>query len=193
MNALEDARVNDAGFKARKGTKIMFEADTWRIFNLGVEQKDKDGNIVTIPWNKYPLNMQVIVGLFCKASGYDYSNWFVDRVVDALDDEELSLLVKRLETIRSAAGVYHLSFPVLARLRELGFCQTDVDPDPEPEPEDEGEEQDESEEAGESDDSDPGESDESNPGDENSSEGEGSDGDADGESEDDDSREAGFF
>ena len=198
VNALEDARVNAEGFKARKGTKIMFEADTWKTFTQGVEQKDKDGNIVTIMWNKYPLNMQVIVGLFCKASGYDYSDWFVDRVVDALDDEELSSLVKRLDTIRSAAGVYNLSFPVLARLRELGFCQTDTDPDPEPQPEpepdDEDEEQDEPEEAGESDESDPGESGESadsdDTGDENSSEGESSDGDADGESEDGSAGEA---
>ena len=198
VNALEDARVNAEGFKARKGTKIMFEADTWKTFTQGVEQKDKDGNIVTIMWNKYPLNMQVIVGLFCKASGYDYSDWFVDRVVDALDDEELSSLVKRLDTIRSAAGVYNLSFPVLARLRELGFCQTDTDPDPEPQPEpepdDEDEEQDEPEEAGESDESDPGESGESadsdDTGDEDSSEGESSDGDADGESEDGSAGEA---
>lgn len=199
VNALEDARVNAEGFKARKGTKIMFEADTWKTFTQGVEQKDKDGNIVTIMWNKYPLNMQVIVGLFCKASGYDYSDWFVDRVVDALNDEELSSLVKRLDTIRSAAGVYNLSFPVLARLRELGFCQTDIDPDPEPQPEpesdDEDEEQDEPEEAGEPDESDPGESGESadsdDTGDEDSGESEGSDGDADGESEDGGSREAG--
>ena len=213
VNALEDARVNAEGFKARKGTKIMFEADTWKTFTQGVEQKDKDGNIVTIMWNKYPLNMQVIVGLFCKASGYDYSDWFVDRVVDALNDEELSSLVKRLDTIRSAAGVYNLSFPVLARLRELGFCQTDTDPDPEPEPEpepetDESEEQDEEGEPEDSDESGDGESEEpsdgglpepsdmedevhDDAGDEDPSESEGSGGDADGESEDGGSREAG--
>lgn len=145
VNALDDARVNRELFKARLGTKVMFDADTWRVFTKGVEQKDAEGNVVTVEWNKYPLNMQMIVGLFCKASGYDYSNWFAAQVVEALGDEELTNLVRKLDTTRSAAGVYHLSLPILARLRELGFCKTELDPDPEPEPSEESDEEQESE------------------------------------------------
>lgn len=138
VNALEDARVNRELFKARRGTKVMFDADTWKIFTEGVEQKDASGNIIVKQWTEYPLNMQAIVGVFVKASGYDYSDWFVPQVIAALNDEELTQLCNQLDTVRSAAGVYQLSFPVLQRLRELGFCRTDQDPDPEEEQGDEG-------------------------------------------------------
>lgn len=140
VNALEDARVNRELFKARRGTKIMFDANTHRTFKEGVEQVDPlTGEIKHVMWNQYPLNMQVIVGVFCKASGYDYSDWFAPKVVEALDDEELGKLIQRLDTVRSAAGVYYLSFPVLARLRELGFCKSEHDPEiPEEKSDDEG-------------------------------------------------------
>jgi hypothetical protein len=130
----------------------MFDADTWRIFTDGVEQKDAEGKIIHKQWNEYPLNMQVIVGLFCKAAGYDYSGWFVPSVVEALNDDELTALVRRLDTTRSMSGVYQLSFPVLARLRELGFCATDMDPDPD-QPQDEEQEDEQGDTGGE-----PGES-----------------------------------
>lgn len=170
VNALEDARVNREAFKARKGTKKMFDASTWRIFTEGVEQLDpRTGELIVVPWNKYPLNMQAIIGVFCKASGYnDYSEWFVEPVVEALDDEELTRIIARMDTVRSAAGVYYLSFPVLKRLRELGFCRDESDPEdepepqPEPEPEEQSEEQsDQSEDEGESDSDQPSDDDSS--------------------------------
>jgi hypothetical protein len=136
VNCLEDARVNREMFTARKGTKVMFDANTHRIFEGGVEQRDpKTGKIITVMWNEYPLNMQALVGVFCKASDYKYDTWFAPQVVRALDDAELTNLVNRMRTVRSAAGVYELSFPVLARLRELGFCKLPDDPEPEPTPE----------------------------------------------------------
>lgn len=128
VNALEDARVNRELFKARKGTKIMFSADLWKVFNEGVEQRGPDGKIKVVKWTEYPLNQQALVGLFCKAAGYDYSNWFVPMVVEALNDEQITTLVARMDKIRSAAGVYALSFPILTRLRELGFCKSEIDP-----------------------------------------------------------------
>lgn len=140
FNALEDARVNREMFKARKGTKQMFDANCAKIFNEGVEQIDPlTGKAKVVLWYDYPLNLQVIVGLFAKASGYDYSTWFRPNVVEALNDRKLGDLVNQLATTRTAAGVYHLGFPVLARLRELGFCQLPDDPEPDPEPESEPE------------------------------------------------------
>lgn len=143
VNCLEDARVNAELFKARKGTKYMFEANTEKIFRDGVEQKDPDGNIVTILWKDYKLNPQVMIGCFCKASGYDYSNWFHPKVIKALDDPQLTEIIDKIHSIYSATGIYYLSFEVLARLRELGFCGTPQDPDPEPEPEEEPEDDEE--------------------------------------------------
>lgn len=134
LNALEDARVNFELFRARKGTKAMFEAQINQTFNEGVEQKDLEGNIVVVKWDKYPLNAQAIVGVFCIAAGYDYTGWFTPEVEEALRDTQLTSLALRISTIRNAAGCYHLSFPVLARLRELGFCRLPDDPEEEPEP-----------------------------------------------------------
>lgn len=135
VNCLEDARVNRELFRARAGTKQMFDADTARIFREGVEQRNPQGELVSIPWTEYPQNAQAMVGMFCKASGYKYETYFIPPVVKALDDPELTRLINTLETVRSASGVYSLSFPVLARLRELGFCQLPDDPEPEPAPE----------------------------------------------------------
>lgn len=152
VNALEDARVNRENFKARKGTKIMFEAVEWKIFTEGVEQLDAvTGNVVKVEWRNYPLNAQAIIGVFCKASGYDYKAFFAPSVVEALNDDELTKIVRLLDTTRTAAGVYHLSFPVLVRLRELGFCKSETDPQPEPEPEPEPEEEPEEQSDGEPD------------------------------------------
>lgn len=130
VNALEDARVNREMFKARPGTKVMFEAMANRTFAEGVEQVDlTTGETVVKHWRDYPLNKQAVVGVFCKASGYDYSDWFRPSVVEALDDPELGRLVRRLDTVRTTRGVYNLAFPVLARLRELGFCRLPEDPE----------------------------------------------------------------
>jgi hypothetical protein len=77
LNALEDARVNREMFKARKGTKVMFDANCAKVFEEGVEQVDPaTGQARVVKWYDYPLNLQAIVGLFALASGYEYSTWF---------------------------------------------------------------------------------------------------------------------
>jgi hypothetical protein len=134
VNALDDARVNKELFKARKGTKIMFEADEWKIFAEGFETHDGVKR-----WNEQSLNSQIIVGCFCKAVGHDYSEWFAPEIIAALDDAEITALLRRMDTVRSMAGVYQLAFPVLARLRELGFLRAPEDPDTEMEQGDDGE------------------------------------------------------
>ena len=150
VNALDDARVNRELFKARKGTKVMFEADEWRTFTQGFEASDGMGGVKTVKWNEQPADMQIIVGMFCKGVGHDYRGWFHPDIVEALNDAELTALVRRLDTVRSMAGVYELSFPVLVRLRELGFLRLPQDPDMEQEQGDEGEPSDESGEGNES-------------------------------------------
>jgi hypothetical protein len=139
VNALEDARVNSRCFEKRKGTRVMFNADTQSIFMDGVEQKDPaTGEIVKIMWKDYPLNSQVSVGVFCKASGYNYDDWFAPVVKQALDDPALTELISRLKDAKSASDSYELAFPILARLRELGFCKSDKDPEDEEEQEEHG-------------------------------------------------------
>lgn len=158
VNALEDARVNREMFAARPGTKVMFEGWVRNAFDNGVEQSDRSVQL----WMDYPLNAQVTVGLFCKAAGYNFERWFQPQVVQALKDIELTNLVNRMDSIRSTSGVYELGFPVLMRLRELGFCrmpEDEDDPPQEPNTPDE-EQQDETEPTDEPSDDSPGEDDE---------------------------------
>lgn len=178
VNALEDARVNREMFRSRPGTKVMFEGWVRDTFDNGVEQSDRS----VILWRDYPLNAQVTVGLFAKAAGYDYGRWFADEVVTALADEKLEALINRMDSIRSTSGVYELAFPVLQRLRELGFCKLPEDPEPE-EPQDE-EEPDDAEGDSSGEDGEPGSSEDSAPEDSGSDPGEASDDDASGDSED---------
>lgn len=164
VNALEDARVDEAMFKARRGTKVMFDAFVQQVFANGVEQSN--GRVVK--WSEYALNDQAMIGVFVLACKYNYEGWFHPDVEAALGDQRLRELVSHLETTRSVHGVYQLGFPVLARLRELGFCKLPEDPDDEPEDEEsedapepadesEGDEGDPAEEAGGNDSDDAGE------------------------------------
>ena len=66
VNCLEDARVNREMFRARPGTKAMFEGLAYDALGNGVEQHD--GSVMQ--WNEYPLNAQASIGVFCLAAGY---------------------------------------------------------------------------------------------------------------------------
>lgn len=134
LNALEDARVDREMYKARKGLKSMFDADVWRAFEKGVEHADGELH----SWRDSPQNSQVMVGAYCLAAGYDVTGWFIPPVEEALRDEKLVDLLRKIETVRSISGSYQLAFSVLMRLRELGFCGTPNDPDPEPQRQDQG-------------------------------------------------------
>lgn len=138
FNALEDARVNASMFRARPGVKVMMKSHVFGLLEDGIEQPD--GTIVT--WNQQPLNAQVMAGCFVIGAGYEInSDWFDELVNDALADETLAALCKKAGASRRAADVYEISFQVLARLRELGFCKN---PNEEEEEEDDDAGQDDS-------------------------------------------------
>lgn len=139
VNCLEDARVNKAMFEARVGIKTMFQATVDKIFTDGFEASDGKGGVRTVRWNEQPLNSQVMVGVFCKVSGYDYGEWFSPSVIDALNDKELSIILAGMKTVRTAAHVYTLSIPTLIRLRELGFLLEPEEMKSEPEESESGE------------------------------------------------------
>lgn len=150
INCLEDARVNRAMWNSRPGTKPMFDAWNKRILNKGIEQPD--GTLAR--WYDRPRNSQSLIALYAKASGYDVTGWFIPEIELMLQDKELNMLLFKLQTVRSIKGTYELAFPILTRLRQLGFCRSpednDVDADEmEPQPQPEGESDDEpSEEQG---------------------------------------------
>lgn len=136
VNVLEDARVDESMFKARKGTRVMFDAMAKSIFEEGIEADDGSRH----GWKDKPLNSQIVIGVFVLACRYDYIGWFHPKVEEALGDKKLNELTSRIDTLRSAEATYNLAFPILARLRELGFC---LGPEEEPEPEEQDDEQDE--------------------------------------------------
>jgi hypothetical protein len=131
LNFLEDARINALTMKARPGMKVMFDSRAVRTFEQGIENADGTRSL----WRDAPLNPQVMAGVFCLASGYNFEGWFQDEVQDALHDPELQKLVAQATQSDSVADLYRLAFPILEKLRELGFCTTKEDePEPEPEP-----------------------------------------------------------
>ncbi len=129
LNALEDARVNTRMYSARPGTYKMFRAQVISVFEDGIERSD--GTISF--WSDAPRNIQLICGLYAKAAGFDYRGWFSDEVSAALDDPLLSMELAKVNTARSTRAIYRMGFPVLERMRELGFCKRKEDPEDEDE------------------------------------------------------------
>jgi hypothetical protein len=140
VNALEDLRVDESMFKARRGTRAMFYAMTREFFVNGV--KNLDGSVGY--WKDMPLNSQVLVGIFIVGTGYAYEGWFDPRVEKALGDETIQKLAKDVDELESSLETFERAFPILQRLRELGFCLTEEEYD-EKEQQDDGEESDDSE------------------------------------------------
>lgn len=133
LNALEDARVNHQMTLARPGTHTMFAAQAWDVFVNGRETSS--GQIEL--WSDSPRNMQIIIGMFAKASGHEYAEWFAPDIVASLADPELSAIIDEVTAARSPGDVYGISFRALLRLRKLGYCVSDTDPDPDEEEEEE--------------------------------------------------------
>jgi hypothetical protein len=129
LNCLEDARVNRMLFKALPGVEMMFDADTACIFDLGVEGAQEDGTWGKSQWRDAPLNHQATIGVFCMASGYNFESWLNPFVVKDLNDDQLKALVDQVIAAGTAREIFQLSFPILARLRELGYCRSSADPD----------------------------------------------------------------
>lgn len=150
VNALEDARVNQGMWDARTGTKKMFDSQTIRVFEDGIEGPSGDRSL----WKEAPPNGQAVIAVYCKTSGLRYTDWLNPDIVQVLDDPSLDRMCAGVVGARSPRTTYQKAFPILERLRELGFCKMPDDPRDEPEPEPDFGEGDPSD-----DDSDPSESD----------------------------------
>lgn len=141
-NQLEDIRIDNHMFEARKGTKKMYKGDVWKIYN-----ERREG--FKLP-KELPLNTQMVLGLWIEACEYDYEGWLHPQVEGHLKDPELQNLLWRVANARNAAAVWTLVFPVLACLRKLGYMlspeerdeqqqmEQEQEPDSEPEEESSG-------------------------------------------------------
>jgi hypothetical protein len=147
LNVLEDARIDSQMFAARPGTKVMYEAMLNEIRDEGIETTNPDtGEIEMRPWSEQPMNAQAIMCLYDVFADFVDMDYFHPDVRVVQEDERINYLVEVARQAEDASAIYEVSFPILERLRELGFCTLpDEEPEPEPEPqpelEPEGEEQ----------------------------------------------------
>lgn len=156
INAGEDIRVNTLMQRERPGTRVMFDAQTQRVFTDGILSFDGS----RVKWSEQPANAQAMIGVYCKVGGFDWRGWLAPEIVEALDDPELDEICNKLRDAKSVRQVYRLSIPLLECLRRLGFMRDEDDPEDEPDP-GEGEESDEgqdSDEAGDQSNDDSGDS-----------------------------------
>jgi hypothetical protein len=137
LNVLEDARIDSQMFDARPGTKVMYEAMLNAIREEGIEQTNPEtGAIEMVPWSEMPMNAQAICSLYDVFAGFDMSGFYHPDIDAVMEDERIRELVADARTSTNAADIYEKSFPILERLRELGYCKLpDEEPEPEPEPE----------------------------------------------------------
>lgn len=183
VNALEDARVNLDVMSARKGTRVMFKADTTRVLSEGVEQPDlENGGVKVVYWHEYPLNMQAAAGLYVKSLGYEYGPFFLEEVVTALNDKEVTRIISKVTSADDAKEIFEISLLALKRMQELGF----FDPPEEEEEGDDGDSGEESSASGETDEESSEKGDSGEPGDSEEDSGDRSkDNDSDGSSDSD--------
>lgn len=154
LNAMEDTRVNRKMMTERPGLVLPFNSSLQGILREGVQQPDGTKAL----WKTYPANLQAVMALMCKAHGYEYAKWLDPDVVAAVQDSKLDELVDLLNDTDTMRQVFALAFPMLERLRELGFFRTDDDveddaPEPEPEPQPEPDKGDDTDEDQDSSDS----------------------------------------
>ena len=136
LNSLEDARVDSAMFDARKGTRKMLMADTYSLFRDGIENAAGE----RVMWSENELNSQAAVACYLVASGYkDWQPYLHEKIGKDFSDPELVKLLGYITKGRSMSETYELSFPVLERLRELGYMRL---------PEEQDEQEEESGESG---------------------------------------------
>ena len=131
LNVLEDARIDSEMFSARPGTKVMYEAMLNEVYDEGIEQADPEtGELVMMPWSAMPMNAQAIMCLYDVFADFDMSNYFHRDIDAVVNDDQIQDLIIDARNSVNAADVYESAFPILARLRELGYCKL---PDEEPE------------------------------------------------------------
>lgn len=128
-NAVEDARVNSLIMERNPGMRVMFSVRERDIFDNGVRQTD--GSVTR--WSDAPLNSQAIIGVLLLASGYEIEDgWLDPKVAADISDPDFVALCERATDTESAAESYALCFPILEKLREMGYCQPEhagEDPD----------------------------------------------------------------
>lgn len=181
VNCLEDARVDSSMFRARKGIRKMLMADTYSLIRDGIPNDDGEPT----HWSDSDLNSQASLACYLAGAGYvGWEQYLHPKVGQDFGDEKIQDLMKQLRKSETASDTYGLAFPILARLRELGyFHMPEEEPETPPQEEEQEDESSEPEDAQQADARDDSKAEEGDGGRE--------EGSGDGEQEVDDSTEAG--
>ena len=116
INAGEDIRVNAMMQKERPGTRVMFDAQTRKIFRDGI--MDYDG--CRRKWVEAPPNAQALIGVYCKVGNLNFRDAIREDIADALDDPELDALCEQMRQAKSVRIVYRLSIPLPGDTSSVG-------------------------------------------------------------------------
>jgi hypothetical protein len=120
FNCMEDARIECAMFEARPGTRKMFQADVLNMVRLGMP--DAMNTEDRKPYREMDLNSQMALAVYMDTVGYvGWQDYFHEKVITDSTDSEIQHQVEKLRIARNASDVYYLTFPMMARLRELGY------------------------------------------------------------------------
>lgn len=140
LNALEDVRVDNAMFAARKGLRKMFDADVLNILETGIDRGDGENE----PWSSLPTDPQILHCIV--TAGCNYPSWneyYLPEIVGLMADETVSDIMDRSRRSNSVFEIVDLCREMLSHLRSLGYFQLEVPEDREP-----GDEQDEEDNSG---------------------------------------------
>lgn len=118
VNVLEDSRIDAQMMSAMPGTKIMHKAMLNEFRKSGIEGL----NGTRVFWNEQPLNAQAVIALYYIVADFSANNMLTDEIDVVLGDSKLAEILEPVRSADSVRSVYEASFPVLERLRELGFC-----------------------------------------------------------------------
>jgi hypothetical protein len=137
LNAMEDSRVESAMFDARKGTRKMLQADILKLMRDGMPTDNGDERKL---WRDMDLNAQISIAVYFEAVGYTgWKDYLNPKVIEDLADPDVQVLCKKLSEAKNAADTYSLTFPMLAKLRELGYYLL---PEDQPQPTQDGDDSD---------------------------------------------------
>jgi hypothetical protein len=134
LNALEDARVNRRLYGAMPGLEAMFRASSYKVFTDGTLTIDGD----MVRWQDMPVDQQVLIGLYLKASGYTHLLELLHPdAVNALSDPEVEAQLDKLADPKSTVRTtYEVGYPLLEAIRKHGHLRRrgDLEDEPKPEP-----------------------------------------------------------
>jgi hypothetical protein len=131
-NMLEDVRVDAAMFRARAGLWGMFRAD---ITTLLFESKQRHAE-ETDDAERLPLNTQAMFAVYDLGVGFDNSELLDEEIQAIYGDDVLQHLMMQVGAAADNHDTLALTFPVLERLRELGFLLNEHDAEDEEEDDD---------------------------------------------------------